>query len=241
LFIPGTIGSITWLARNEAQVGRIKHGLVVACLGDNGGLTYKRSRQGSAEIDRAVSHVLRHSGEQHEIREFSPWGYDERQYCSPGFNLPVGLLSRTPHGRFPEYHTSADNLDFVQPDALGDSFVKCLTIVNVLENNKRWINQNPKCEPQLGRRGIYRAAGGQAQGPSHELAMLWVLSLSDGHHSMLDIADRAGMEFEHIRIAADTLAEHGLLKEASHGADASLSCASLSNSSLLFGQRHITS
>jgi aminopeptidase-like protein len=177
-------------------------------------MSYKRSRDGNADIDRAVSHVLRHADGPHEIRDFSPWGYDERQYCSPGFNLPVGLLSRTPHGRFPEYHTSADNLEFVQPAALGDSFVTCRKILDVLEHNRRWINQNPKCEPQLGRRGIYRAVGGQSHAPSHETAMLWVLSLSDGRFSLLDIADRAGLDFDVIKTAADTLAQHGLLAEA---------------------------
>lgn len=230
LFIPGTIGSITWLARNEGKVSRIQHGLIVAGVGDSGGVTYKRSRRGDAEIDRVVSHVLKHSGQPYGVRDFSPWGYDERQFCSPGFNLPVGLLSRTPHGQFAEYHTSADNLDFVQPAFLGDSFMKLATALDVLENNKRYVNQNPKCEPQLGRRGIYRSVGGQSQGPASQLAMLWVLNLSDGRHSLLDVADRAGMEFERIRVAADILAEHGLLKEASRDAAGAMTCESLNES-----------
>ena len=110
LFIPGTIGSITWLARNEEQASRIRHGLVVTGVGDPGPFTYKRSRRGDAEIDRAAAHVLRHAGGPYTIRDFSPYGYDERQFCSPGFNLPVGCLMRTPHGEYPEYHTSADDL-----------------------------------------------------------------------------------------------------------------------------------
>ena len=136
LFIPGTIGSITWLCLNEAQASRIKHGLVLACVGDPGRSTYKRSRRGDAEIDRAVAHVLKHSGQEYEIMDFFPYGYDERQFCSPGFDLPVGCLMRTPHGRYPEYHTSADNLDFIQPTYLADSFSKCLSVLDVLENNK---------------------------------------------------------------------------------------------------------
>ena len=99
LWIPGTIGAITWLAQNEAVLPRIKHGLVLSCVGDPGPFTDKRSRSGSAQIDRAVEHLLRHSGHPFEVLEFSPYGYDERQYCSPGINLPVGCFMRTPNGR----------------------------------------------------------------------------------------------------------------------------------------------
>ena len=137
LFIPGTIGAITWLALNESQAGRIRHGLVVACVGDPGSLTYKRSRQGTAEIDRAVAHVLGQSDMPSEILDFSPYGYDERQFCSPGFDLAVGSLTRTPHGRYPEYHTSADDSELLQPEALADSFTTYLSVLNVLERNGR--------------------------------------------------------------------------------------------------------
>ncbi len=212
LFIPGTIGSITWLCLNERQVPKIKHGLVLANLGDSGRSTYKKSRRGDAEIDRAVIHVLQHSGEDYEVLDFSPYGYDERQFCSPAFNLPVGNLMRTPHGRFPEYHTSADNLDLVQPLYLANSFTKCLSVLSVLENNLTYLNRNPKCEPQLGKRGLYRTIGGP-EGRVDELAMLWVLNLSDGNHSLLDIAVRSGYPFESIKRAADRLWEHALLKE----------------------------
>jgi aminopeptidase-like protein len=212
LFIPGTIGSITWLARNERNVGRIKHGLVLALVGDPGGFTYKRSRRGTAEIDAAAAHVLRHSGLPHRVVDFVPYGYDERQFCSPGFNLPVGCLMRTPHGEFPEYHTSADDLSLVRADALGESFRACLDIVDVLEHNRRYENLSPRCEPQLGKRGLYRALGGRMDRASQELAMLWVLNQSDGTQSLLDIADRAGMRFALVKTAADRLAEHGLLR-----------------------------
>ncbi|MFN3650782.1 MAG: DUF4910 domain-containing protein [Armatimonadota bacterium] len=213
LFIPGTIGSITWLARNRERVDRIRHGLVLACLGDGGRSTYKKSRRGDAEIDRAVAHVLRHRGD-HELLEFTPYGYDERQFCSPGFDLPVGLLMRTPHGRFPEYHTSADNLELIRPWALADSFAKCLDVIAVLEGNRRYVNLNPCCEPQLGRRGLYRKIGAPGAGAIDEMALLWVLSLSDRRHSLLEIAERAGLPFSQIRGAADALLDCELLSEA---------------------------
>jgi aminopeptidase-like protein len=212
LFIPGTIGSITWLARNEVQTARIRHGLVVACVGDPGKLHYKRSRRGDAEIDRAVIHALRHSGEDFELRQFSPYGYDERQFCSPAFNLAVGCLSRTPHGEFPEYHTSADNLDLVSPRALAGSLAVYMSVLRILENNACYVNTSPKCEPQLGKRGLYRALGGLADASQFTMAMLWILNLSDGDHSLLDIAERAELPFDTIHQSAQSLAEHGLLR-----------------------------
>ncbi len=212
VFVPGTIGSITWLSLNEESALNIRHGLVVACVGDPGAFTYKRSRRGEAEIDRAVAHTLKHSGKRYELVDFSPYGYDERQYCSPGFNLPVGSLTRTPHGRFPEYHTSADNLDFVSPDSLGDSFLQYLRTVHVLENNRKYRNLSPKCEPQLGKRGLYGSIGGGAQARDRELAMLWTLNLCDGNNSLLDICERALLPFELVHETASVLAACGLLQ-----------------------------
>jgi aminopeptidase-like protein len=212
LFIPGTIGSITWLSLNQERVSKIKHGLVVACVGDPGCSTYKRSRQGNAEVDKAVEHVLKHSGSPYKIRDFSPYGYDERQYCSPGFNLPVGSLTRTPHGEFPQYHTSADNLEFVQPDCLADSLAKYVAVVGVLEENRKYMNLNPMCEPQLGKRGLDRTMGGETAEPVDKLAMLWVLNMSDGNNSLLDIADRSGISFRKILAAARALETSALVE-----------------------------
>ena len=213
LFIPGTIGSITWLARNEAAVTRIKHGLVVVCVGDSGRFTYKRSRRGDAEIDRAVEHTLAHCGHAYDVIDFYPYGYDERQYCSPGFNLPVGSLSRTTHGHYPEYHTSADDLNLVRPDYLAQSLETYLGVIEVLEGNRRYQNKNPKCEPQLGRRGLYRALGASGDRKAEEMAVFWTLNLSDGAHSLLDIAERARIPFSKVRVAADALLQCGLLAE----------------------------
>jgi len=213
LFIPGTIGAITWLALNEDQTSRIRHGLVLSNLGDPGKFTYKRSRRGSAPIDRVVEHVLAHSGHPCAVRDFSPYGYDERQYCSPGFDLPVGRLSRTPHGEYAQYHTSADDLDFVRPESLAESFAVLLAIVDVLEYNRTYVSLNQKCEPHLGKRGLYRATGGLPAGESPELAMLWVLNLADGRSSLLDTAMRAGLSFDAVRRASEELRTNGLLVE----------------------------
>jgi aminopeptidase-like protein len=213
LFIPGTIGSITWLSLNEPQVSNIKHGLVLTCVGDAGPFTYKRSRRGDAEIDRILAYVLKHSGQAHEVIDFSPYGYDERQYCSPGFNLAVGCFMRSSHGTFPEYHTSADNLDFVNPQYLDQSFQMCLSAIQVLEDNRVYLNLNPKGEPRLGKRGLYRMVGGEKDGGVNEMAILWVLNLADGTYSLLDMAERSGLAFGVIKQAADALLGANLLRE----------------------------
>ena len=210
LFIPGTIGSITWLALNEDRVGRIEHGLVVTCVGDPGPPTYKRSRRGDAVVDRATAHVLEHSGQPHRIVDFSPYGYDERQYCSPGFDLAVGSLTRTPHGEYPEYHTSADDLGFVGPQFLADSLGLYLHVLDVLENDVTYLNLHPKGEPQLGRRGLYPPVGAQGAG-SELMARLWVLNLSEGQHSLLEIAERSRLPFSSIREACGALLESGVM------------------------------
>ena len=158
--------------------------------GDAGTITYKKSRRGDAEIDRAAAHVLKHCRPARPDPGFQPYGYDERQYCSPGFDLPVGRLSRTPFGEYPEYHTSADNLDFVRPESLGGQLSAVRAILDILENDAVYVNRNPKCEPQLGKRGLYSSIGPE------ELALLWVLNLSDGGHSLLDIAERSDMDFD---------------------------------------------
>ena len=211
LWVPGTIGSITWLALNEAILPRIKHGLVLSCVGDRGGFTYKRSRRGDAEVDRAVEHMLTHSGHETNVLDFAPYGYDERQYCSPGIDLPVGCFMRTPNGCYPEYHTSADDLSLVTPSALGESLAGLLRVVRILEENQSYVNLNPKCEPQLGRRGLYRQIGGLKEAMGVETAMLWVLNLSDGEHDLLDIAVRSGFSFPSVSEAAKLLQEAGLL------------------------------
>jgi aminopeptidase-like protein len=211
IWIPGTIGAITWLAQHEALLPKIRHGLVLSCVGDSGPFTYKRSRHGNAEIDRAVEHVLKQKDGNARIREFIPYGYDERQYCSPGINLPVGCFMRTPNGEYPEYHSSADDLALVSPDALGQSVERLLEVVQVLEENRRWMNLSPKCEPQLGRRGLYRQTGGLKSTGASEMTMLWVLNYSDGQHDLLDIATRSEIPFAQIASAARALGAASIL------------------------------
>jgi aminopeptidase-like protein len=213
IFAPGTIGAITWLARNEPRVDRIKHGLVVCGVGDGGGPTYKKSRRGNSLIDRVMAQVLRHAAPAARILDFSPYGYDERQYCSPGFDLPIGLFQRSEFGKFPEYHTSADNLDFIRPEHLALSYRIVEAALDIVERDCRPRSALPKCEPQLGRRNLYHAVGGDRDAPAKNMALLWVLNLADGTHSLLDMAERADMPFGVIAGAARLLDQSGLLED----------------------------
>ena len=247
LFIPETIGAITWLYLNEDKVSKIKHGLVATCLGDDGKSTYKKTKNGNAPIDKVVEKVLAESNSPYEIIDFFPSGSDERQFNSPGFNLPIGSLMRTRYGCFDEYHTSADDLDFIKPQFLEDSFKKYSRVVDILEHyesfefqelkkqtsnlptknftklNKNnssnrkdeeliFLNLNPKCEPQLGKRGLYQMIGGQKKSDMDEMTILWILTLSDGSNSLFDISNRSGISFEKIKNTADLLVEKKLLK-----------------------------
>ena len=212
LFIPGTIGAISWLAANETALDRIKGGLTLANLGDSGYLNYKKSRQGDGVVDRAVEYVLSRSGARSGIRDFSPYGYDERQYCSPGINLPVGCLSRSVYGTFPEYHTSDDNISFVKPECLQDSLETLLAVIDTVDADLTFQNIHPKGEPQLGKRGLYSTTGGYGSVEDLRLAYLWVLNYSDSRHSLLNIERRSGLSFEIIVEAAEHLVDAGLVE-----------------------------
>ena len=239
LFIPETIGAITWLSQNESNVKKIKHGLVAYCVGDPGNSSYKKSRQGNAEIDRIVMEVLKDTGEEHKVVDFFPTGSDERQFCSPGFNLPVGALVRTFASEFSEYHTSADNTEFVKAQYLGDTLSKYVKVITKLEenfgkfkpndkeklgksikekNDRIFLNLNPKCEPQLGKRKLYHDIGSQipSQGGKkiiNQFALLWVLNYSDGFHYLSDIVKLSGYDLIDIENSADALVKSHLLKE----------------------------
>jgi aminopeptidase-like protein len=214
LFAPTTIGALTWLSRNEDSLGRVQHGLIVSCVGDTGPVRFKRSRSGDTDLDRAAAHVVsrRPGGSAHP---FVPWGGDERQFCSPGFDLPVGSLTRTEHGQYPEYHTSADDLSFIGPAELADSLATLVEILDVLERDRVLARTNPYGEPQLGRRGLYEQIGaGVAQTVEESRqALLWVLNAADGTTSLIDLATRANLPFGLVADTADLLEAAGLVRE----------------------------
>lgn len=213
LWAPATIGSLAWLSRNEGSLADIRFGLVITGLGDPGGFTYKRSRTGNAAIDSIAEQVLTSHGSGVTFVDFGPYGYDERQFCSPGFDLPMGCLGRSRYGRYPEYHTSADNLAFIKPAALEESFQVLARMVERIEAERFFISTNPKGEPFLGKRGLFRSTGGSGVSQREE-AILWVLNLCDGKHSLRQISELSNIDPDLLGSCVEELAACGLLVEA---------------------------
>lgn len=216
VFGPGTIGSLAWLSLNESRLSTLKGGLTIGLLGDSGPITYKQSRRGDSPTDRAADLVLAKLAPGAITAEFEPYGYDERQFCSPGFNLPIGRLTRSVNGGYPEYHTSADDLTLVQPSYFEESIRILTALIAAIDQNATLVNLSPKGEPRLGTRGLYGAMGGVAPGDA-QMALLWVLNLSDSHHDLLSIARRSGLEVDLIARAAAALVEVGLAAEVVDG------------------------
>jgi aminopeptidase-like protein len=212
VFAPATIGAITWLWLRQQELGAIRAGLVLTLLGGPGAFHYKQSRCEGSLVDRAAGQVMKDRGLLDNVLPYRPMGYDERQYGAPAFQLPVGVLSRTPYGQFPEYHTSADDLEFVTPESLQESFACCLEIVQTLEQNERFENLCPHGEPMLGRRGLYRAFGQEDSRGDLQESILWVLNYSDGQHDLLAIAARSGLPFASLYRAAEVLQRYDLLR-----------------------------
>jgi aminopeptidase-like protein len=210
-FGPGTLGSLAWLSQNEAGLPSLRAGLTLGLLGDTQPLTYKRSRRERSPTDRAAELVLTGHSVPTRIVDFEPYGYDERQFCSPGFDLPVGRLSRAQHGEYPEYHTSADNLDLVSADRLAESLAVAAQLASVIDANRTVVNLSPKGEPRLGKRGLYGNLGGKTPA-KFELALMWVLCLSDGAHDLVAIAQRSKLPFDVIDSAATALEQAGLVR-----------------------------
>jgi aminopeptidase-like protein len=213
VFAPATIGSISWLALNQQQVENVRHGLVLAMLGDSRPFHYHPTHSGAACVDRAAAVVFRDFYSDATVLRYSPWGFDERQFNSPGIRLPVGRLGRALSGQFPEEHTSADSLGLMSAAALADSWLACLRLLEVLEEDRCYTNLSPNGEPQLGRRGLYRNTGGHYDRVAdRQMGLLWVLNQSDGHTSLLDIAERSGLPFGLIVHCAYELEATGLVQ-----------------------------
>lgn len=215
VFCPETIGSIAYLSEHgEYLANNLRAGYVITCVGTEGPFTYKRSRRGNALADRAAIHATRQTGgDGLEIIDFDPSaGSDERQYCSPGFNLPVGSLMRAMYGTYPEYHTSLDDQDVVSFDAMVESAIVYYEICRTIELNRSYMNLVSKCEPQLGKRGLYPSVGGRTGKVEQVMSTLWVLNYSDGQHDLLDIAEKSGLDIRRLAEAADKAERAGLME-----------------------------
>jgi len=213
IFVPETIGSIYSLSMNgEHWKKNLQAGFVITCIGDNGKFTYKKSRIGNSLPDRAVETILTQTESDYNIIDFFPSGSDEKQYCSPGFNLPVGSLMRTMYGKYPEYHTSGDNKDFISFDAMEKSVHKYLEVIELIERNAKYINKMPFCEPQLGKRGLYPTLGSQKGTEDFVEAMMWVLNLADGNNDLISISEKSKKPIKELLPVIDKLVDKGILE-----------------------------
>jgi len=215
VFGPETIGAIAYLSRfGERLSERLVAGYVLTCLGDPGPFTYKRSRRGDSLADRVAEHVLTHLDAPHGVLDFVAVGSDERQFCSPGYDLPVGSLMRTMYGIYPEYHTSLDDLSFITPRALGETLGAYVKIIDALEANETLIGTVLFGEPQLGRRALYPSTGGPsaALGAGRQRDMMFLLNFCDGTRDLLAAAEASGRPIAELARTAALLREHDLLR-----------------------------
>ena len=212
VFIPETIGSITYLSKNlDLLKDRVIAGFNVSCVGDEGNHSYVPSRSGNTLSDKVAKHVLKNMDPNYISYTWLDRGSDERQYCSPGIDLPVVGISRSKYGEYPEYHTSLDNLDYITPKGLAGSYLALLRMVEILEKNRNF-KTTTYCEPQLGKRGLYPSLSHKGS-TSNTKPMMNLISYCDGKRSLLEIAEIISVPFWELLEITEQLSTHGLLKD----------------------------
>ena len=211
VFVPETIGSIAYISRHlETLKNNVIAGYVVTCVGDPHSFSYLQSRQENCLTDRITTHVLKNTEEHFKLYSFLERGSDERQYCSPGVDLPIGVLMRSKYGTYPEYHTSLDNLNFVTSDALLGSLKKYLDCLDAINHNHTYKSVNC-CEPQLGKRGLYPNISTR-DSAAKVRQMMNLLAYTDGTRDLLAIAEKLACSIFELIPLAELLHSHGLLE-----------------------------
>jgi aminopeptidase-like protein len=212
VFIPETIGSITYLSRNLDHMKKnIVAGFNVTCAGDDRAFSYLPSRSGSTLADKAALNLMSFQYPDFIRYSFLDRGSDERQYCSPGVDLPVVSLMRSKYRTYPEYHTSLDNLDFVTPAGLQGGYMMLRHCIELLERNKVY-RATCLCEPQLGRRGLYPTIGTGDSLPQ-VCEMMNVLAYADGSHDLIDISNIIRVPARRLYPVIEKLVDSGVLVE----------------------------
>ncbi|OGV57271.1 MAG: hypothetical protein A2X45_25320 [Lentisphaerae bacterium GWF2_50_93] len=213
IFVPETIGAIAYLKMHKEHfLKNVYAGLVLTCLGDSGPFNYKKTRQGDHSLDRICANVLKHSGHPYSLREFWLPGSDERQYSSPGFNIPVGSLMRSVYGEFKEYHTSDDDLNFVKEKHLEETLQMYKSVIDAVESDFHYINLNPFCELHLSKYGLGSNPFKQEDPNRYFRKILTLLNFSDGKHSLCEIADKLDVPVLELAEFAKTLEQKKLMR-----------------------------
>ena len=210
--VPETIGTIAFLSlRGEHLLDKMAAGFQITCVGDGGSLTYKSSRRGDTLADRAAKLALASRADV-RWRSFNPAiGSDERQYCSPGFDLPMGSLMRTMYTEYPQYHCSLDNKDIIDFGAMAETIDAYVDLFEIIEANRTWKNTVMFGEPQLSKRNLFRSLGSQIHSEERDNAIWWLLNLADGKHDLIDIAEKSGLDWRLLAEVAEMLNKSELL------------------------------
>lgn len=213
VFIPETIGSIVYLSRNLERLQKCTvAGFVVTCVGDDRCYSFLPSRRGNTLADKVALHILRKHADDFTQYSFLERGSDERQYCSPLVNLPVVSIMRSKYARYPEYHTSLDNLNLISPEGLGGACEVLKLCLTALEQNCVYT-ATTCCEPQLGKRNLYPTLSMRSSVGAQTLLMRDILAYCDGQLDLIDIAEILGVSINECCEIIDTLLAHGLLKK----------------------------
>lgn len=211
LFLPETIGSIVYISKHLDHLKQnLKAGFIVTCVGDERDYSYLNSRQENSLADKVAIHTLKHHTEKYTHYSFLERGSDERQFCSPGVDLPVCSIMRSKYGTFPEYHTSLDDLSFITEKGLAGSYRALLSAIQILEHN--WVYKvTTSCEPQLGKRGLYPNTSDMQQDYSQVRRMTNLLAYADGTKDLIDLADKINESALSLIPLIRTLVASGLL------------------------------
>jgi len=211
IFSPETIGSIVYLSKNlQKMKNNIIAGFNITCVGDNDDYSYLPSRYGNTLADRIALHVLTHTHPDYKRYSFLDRGGDERQYCSPGVDLPVVSVMRTKYGQYPEYHTSLDDLNFISPEGLLGGYYVLKKCLECLETNNTLIN-TVTCEPQLGQRGLYKTLS-MKRDQKNSKDVLNLLAYCDGSNDLIAVADIINRPLWELMPLIEALMKNNLLK-----------------------------
>ena len=210
LFTVETIGTIYYISKHlDALKRKVIAGWVLTCIGDNRAYSYVPSRQKDSYTNIISKRVLDDIGETYVEYSWLDRGSDERQYCSPGVDLPIGSLMRTKYGEYPEYHTSLDDMTVISPEGLFGGFKMLMDAIEILESNSNYKNLLP-CEPQLGKRGLYPNTSTKSSG--HKIRdQMNVISFLDGQHDLISIANICGVKYTYVRTLVQKLVDAGLV------------------------------
>jgi len=213
IFIPETIGAIIFLKKNlKILKDNLLAGFVLSCVGDDKNYSKISSRSGNTLADRILENTLRVNKIKYKNFSYLDRGSDERQFCSPGIDLPVCSFLRTKHGKFKEYHTSLDNLNFISTKGLLGSFKIMKKLILSFENSNFYRTVN-KCEPFLSKHNLKKSLSGEKKMDSKTKSLIDTIAYCDGTNTLEDISKKTFIKINNIKKNIKLLRKHNIIKE----------------------------